>query len=139
MMRKLMTLLIFVLGISISAQPLTFKAEIGEFTESLEEIEWEPIELGQNIYVIWDTDDDWIQVVTKTTVKYYVVTQESESSDNGERLDIVFDCITASGVERILIISWFEDDEMAFGGIHKYRWRIAFNDFAVGYYCNVVE
>ena len=141
-MKTLFTLLILILGMSVSAQPILFKAELGEYSDDAYDwSESKPVELGQTFYISWDTDKDWIKLIGKETTTYYVVTQESSSVEGTEanKLNIIFDCITASGNKVVIAISWFDNDNIAFDGLYDYRWRFVYGERGIGYYCNVLE
>jgi len=142
-MRNFIFMVVLMLGVSIisTAQSVTFKAEMGEFTETTNWNDGKLIELGQNIFVTWNMDDEWIQVVGTETVKYYIVIKDSilDEETYANKLSLIFECVTAGGTKRTIALSWFDDETISFNGLYTYRWRLAFDDFGVGYYCNIVE
>ena len=134
-MRKLMVLLILVLGMGVSAQTTMFKAEKIESTITLD---WQDAKFSDPTgTILLSYNSEVISVHwPEATIKYYI--RSVGASEEVDVKHILFQCIDSKGVECMVGVSWYKDKGIAYGGKYLYRWRILYDNQWFGYYCNPI-
>lgn len=141
-MKKLITLVLLVVAMSVTAQVHIHKAYFSETTTSGEwntDSKMTDIE-NNEVYVIFDMNENEIRVTNGFEDKFIIrgVDKSSTRSKQGNiRVDYVFDCIDKEGKECYATMSYYEKDGIAFAGLYDFRWGFFYSNIWYRYYCNV--
>ena len=141
-MKTLVLLLMLVVAISVNAQDVfIYHASLAEFTTTND---WGDAESGDvsddAIYVVVDLDDEIIKITNTFEDKFIIMTMDSEDyvdAQGYERKAYIIDCLDKDGVECVLRINWYVDDDIGFAGLYNYRIAVLYSNMWYRYYCNL--
>jgi len=144
-MRKLITMIVLMLGVSIIsfAQPISFEAGHGEVTYEEDWDEAEIFEIKGPKIILTSTDLDDYTGEMKITNKFedvFIYVNEDVSSmvvEGHKRIDTMYDATDKDGIALYFLVQYYEDGYL-FGETYRFRFRFCYKNVWYGYYCNPV-
>ena len=70
--------------------------------------------------------------------KFFIVNSEMMDIEKGEYVqkNVLFTCIDSDGRDCNTLMSSYKEEDVAFDGKWDYRFRVLYEGFWYGYYCN---
>ena len=143
-MRTLITMLVFMVAMSVSAQVVVLRAQYAEVTTTGE---WDDAEYAditeENITIVWDIDKASVEFANKNETYISILSMDSKETvmkGEYEQVQCFFDAIDDKGESVMLLIRWWMDDGYGWAdGAYSYSVRLIYDDIWFGYYCTVLS